>query len=189
MLEEPKPCPGAAFEFAQSGDETTLATSQLTMTLSARQGSLSFNTPQGEVLLRENSSLPRTYDQATGQPQGLYQVTDRFSPDAVEAFYGLGQHQSGLFNYRGSTVELGQNNTDVAIPLLVSSKGYAILWNTAAFTYVDNRFPLELSFASAASDAVDYYVLYGPEMDQIIREYRVMTGHVPLFPQWGYGLF
>ena len=109
--------------------------------------------------------------------------------DAVEAFYGLGQHQSGLFNYRGSTVELGQNNTDVAIPLLVSSKGYAVMWNTASFTYVDNRFPLELSFASMASDAVDYYVLYGPEMDQIIHEYRSMTGHAPLFPQWAYGLF
>ena len=94
-----------------------------------------------------------------------------------------------MFNYRGSTVELGQNNTDVAIPLLVSSKGYAVMWNTASFTYVDNRFPLELSFASMASDAVDYYVLYGPEMDQIIHEYRSMTGHAPLFPQWAYGLF
>lgn len=28
-----------------------------------------------------------------------------------------------MFNYRGATVELGQNNTDVAIPLLISSKG------------------------------------------------------------------
>jgi hypothetical protein len=56
---------------------------------------------------------------------------------------GLGQHQSGMFNYRGATVELGQDNTDVAIPLLVSSKGYALMWNTAALTYVDNRFPLD----------------------------------------------
>ena len=71
-----------------------------------------------------------------------------------------------MFNYRGSTVELGQNNTDVAIPLLVSSKGYAILWNTASFSYVDNRFPLELNLESMAAPQIDYYVLYGPEMDQ-----------------------
>ena len=51
-----------------------------------------------------------------------------------------------MFNYRGSTVELGQNNTDVAIPLLVSSKGYALMWNTASLTDVDNRFPLEFKF-------------------------------------------
>ena len=57
--------------------------------------------------------------------ESTFHVADRFRPDATEGFYGLGQHQSGMFNYRGSTVELGQNNTDVAIPLLVSSKGYA----------------------------------------------------------------
>ena len=189
MLDPAIACPGAAFDFKESGDETGISTSRLTVVLSAEQGSLRFTTAKGETLLRENGGLPRTYNDAPTSAHGLYQVTDRFSPDALEAFYGLGQHQSGQFNYRGSTVELGQNNTDVAIPLLVSSKGYAILWNTASFTYVDNRFPLELSFASMASDAVDYYVLYGPEMDQIVHAYRTMTGHAPLLPQWAYGLF
>jgi alpha-D-xyloside xylohydrolase len=189
MLETGAVCPGAAFQFRQSGNETTLGTARLTITLSDRDGNLQFKTAQGETLLREDANLPRTYDQGPAPTRGLYQVTDRFSPDPVEAFYGLGQHQSGVLNYRGSTVELGQNNTDVAIPLLVSCKGYAILWNTASFTYVDNRFPLELSFASMAADGVDYYVLYGPEMDRILHEYRSMTGHTPLFPQWAYGLF
>ena len=75
-------------------------------------------------------------------------MEDRFAPDATEAFYGLGQHQNGIFNYRGATVELGQNNTDVAIPQVISSKGYGLMWNTASLTYVDNRFPLELNFRS-----------------------------------------
>jgi len=44
-----------------------------------------------------------------------YRVTDRFSPSITDAPYGLGQYQSGMFNYRGATVELGQNNTDVAL--------------------------------------------------------------------------
>ena len=189
MLDPAASCPGAAFQFTRFGDLTTLTTARLAIVLSAQQGSLSFKTLQGETLLRENPSLPRTYDAAPGQPAGTYQLEDRFSPDATEAIYGLGQHQSGVFNYRGSTVELGQDNTDVAIPLLVSSKGYGILWNTASFSYVDNRFPLDLKFSSAAADGVDYYVLYGPEMDRIIHAYRSMTGHAPLFPQWAYGLF
>jgi alpha-D-xyloside xylohydrolase len=54
---------------------------------------------------------------------------------------------------------------------------------------MDNRFPLELSFESMAADQVDYYVLYGPEMDKIIHQYRSMTGHTPLLPRWAYGLF
>jgi alpha-D-xyloside xylohydrolase len=187
MLDQAESCPGAAFQFSQSGGQTTLTTARLTVSLSAREGSLSFKTRQGETLVQEKGNLARTYLPAAAG--SLYHIEDRFSPDATEALYGLGQHQSGLFNYRGSTLELGQNNTDVAIPLLVSSKGYGILWNTASFSYVDNRFPLDLNFESMAADQVDYYVLYGPQMDQILHEYRTMTGHAPLFPQWGYGLF
>jgi len=187
MLAKAQSCPGAAFQFSQSDGQTTLTTARLTVSLSARQGSLTFKTLQGETLVREYPNLARTY--LPTNTKGLYHIEDRFSPDATEAIYGLGQHQSGLFNYRGSTVELGQNNTDVAIPLLLSSKGYGIFWNTASFSYVDNRFPLDLNFESMASDQVDYYVLYGPRMDSIIHQYRSMTGHVPLFPQWAYGFF
>jgi alpha-D-xyloside xylohydrolase len=180
-------CPGGSFQFSQTGDLTTLTTARLTVSLSAKRGQLSYKTADGTVILGQHREITRTYEPAG--TSGLYRVEERFSPDAVEAVYGLGQHQSGMFNYRGSTVELGQNNTDVAIPLLLSSKGWGILWNTASFTYVDNRFPVDLSFQSMATDQIDYYVLYGPSMDAIIHEYRSMTGHVPLFPEWGYGLF
>ncbi len=180
-------CPGAPFQFSQSGNQAVLTTARLTVSLSAEQGSLTFKTLQGERLVQEYPNLARTY--LPSEAKGLYHIEDRYLPDATEAIYGLGQHQSGLFNYRGSTVELGQNNTDIAIPLLVSSKGYAIFWNSAAFSYVDNRFPLNLNFESMAADHVDYYVIYGPAMDRIIHEYRAMTGHVPLFPEWAYGFF
>jgi alpha-D-xyloside xylohydrolase len=187
MLDKSQSCPGAAFQFSQANGVATLTTARLTVSLSAQKGTLSFDTLGGEMLVREYPNLPRTY-LPSGVP-ALYHIEDRFLPDATEAVYGLGQHQGGLFNYRGSTVELGQNNTDVAIPLLLSSKGYGILWNTASLSYVDNRFPLNINFESLAGDQVDYYVIYGPEMDPIIHQYRTMTGHTPLLPQWAYGLF
>jgi alpha-D-xyloside xylohydrolase len=183
ILDKSVACPGESFQFSQSGDATSLTTARLSVLLSAAKGQLSFKTADGAVLLGQHRNLPRTYDPVGGT--GLYHVEERFSPDALEAIYGLGQHQSGVFNYRGSTVELGQNNTDVAIPLLLSSKGWGILWNTASFTWVDNRFPVDLSFESMATDQIDYYVLYGLSMDSIIHEYRSMTGHVHLFPEWG----
>jgi alpha-D-xyloside xylohydrolase len=189
MLDPAVACPGAAFQFSQDGDKATLTTARVAVSLSLKRGILVFGVPKGESFLRETFSMPRTFEPAAGQPGSLYRVEERFSADASEAIYGLGQHQSGMFNYRGSTVELGQNNTDVAIPLLVSSRGYAIFWNTASFSYMDNRFPLDLTFESMAADAVDYYVIYGPEMDRVIHQYRSMTGHAPLLPQWAYGLF
>ncbi|HEY1650087.1 MAG TPA: TIM-barrel domain-containing protein [Terracidiphilus sp.] len=187
MLASAQSCPGASFQFAETGDQAALTTASLTISLNLRTGSLTFKTLSGDTLAHEISNLPRTY--LPSDADGRFQVEDRFGPDATEAMYGLGQHQSGLFNYRGSTVELGQNNTDIAIPLLVSSKGYAILWNTASFSYVDNRFPLELNFESMAAPQIDYYLLYGPQMDRLMHEYRAMTGHVPLFPEWAYGFW
>ena len=187
MLAKSDACPGAPFQFSQANGVSTLTTSRLAVSLSDRDGNLTFKNVDGETLMRERGNLPRTW--LPSQAAGLYHIEDRFSPDAAEALYGLGQHQSGMFNYRGSIVELGQNNTDIAIPLLVSSKGYAILWNTASFSYVDNRFPLELNLESMAAPQIDYYVLYGPQMDAILHQYRSMTGHAPLFPKWAYGLF
>lgn len=189
MLDSAQACPGAPFEYAQDATSATIKTAKLEVILGLERGNLSFLSTKGEALLRERDSVPRTYDSAQVNGESTYQIEDRFSPQPVEAFYGLGQHQSGIFNYRGSTVELGQNNTDVAIPLLVSNKGYALMWNTAAFTYVDNRFPSELSFSSLAGKSIDYYFIYGPEMDTIIHSYRSMTGHTPLLPKWAYGFF
>ena len=189
MLDRQQSCPGAPFQFAASAGEATLTTEKLQVDFSLTRGNLTYGDADGKVLLREGNAVPRTYEPVQWNGQSVYRVTDRFSPDATEALYGLGQHQNGMFNYRGATVELGQNNTDVAIPLLLSTKGYAVMWNTAALTYVDNRFPLELKFSSIAGNSIDYYFLFGPEFDTLIHEYRTMTGHTPLLPKWAYGYF
>ena len=189
MLDAHEACPGAVFTYAQDGKAAHLKTATLDVAFGLERGNLSFHSIAGETLLLEGDRIPRTYEPVTRNGEQAYRVTDRFTPTAMEGIYGLGQHQNGMFNYRGATVELGQNNTDVAIPFLMSSKGYALMWNTAAMTYVDNRFPLELTFSSIAGRSVDYYFLYGPEMDTVIHEYRSMTGHAPMLPKWAYGFF
>jgi alpha-D-xyloside xylohydrolase len=180
-------CPGAHFDFTQDARRATLKTAALTVSLALDHGNLTFATAAGKSFLREAGNVPRTYTPETLNGQQTYGIVDRFSPDAAEAIYGLGQHQSGLFNYRGSTVELGQNNTDIAIPMLVSTNGYGLMWNTASLTTMDNRFPLELKFSTLAGEGVDYFVLYGPEFDAILHDYRNLTGHVPMLPRWSYG--
>jgi alpha-D-xyloside xylohydrolase len=189
MLDPAQSCPGAGFIFAEDAKAVSIKTAQVEVIFDRGRGSLSFGIVSGESLLKEGSSMPRSYQPVQLNGDHTYRVTDRFSPSITEALYGLGQHQSGLFNYRGATVELAQNNTDVAIPLLISSKGYGLMWNTAALTFFDNRFPLEVKLSSIAGKSIDYYFLYGPEMDTILHEYRIMTGHTPLLPKWAYGFF
>jgi len=187
MLNSATTCPGVKFQFARDADGVSITTTQLRIKFLSATGNLVYSTIDGKDLLRERPAIPRTYEST--ELNGVKNTTteDRFMLDITEGIYGLGQHQGGMFNYRGATLELGQNNTDVAIPFMISSKGYGVLWNTASLTYVDNRYPAALSFRSLSANAIDYYFMYGPEPDNLVREYRRMTGHTPLFPKWAYG--
>lgn len=182
-----KPCEASAFDFTQNEKEATLTTSAIKLSISMKNGLLFYRNQKGEMLLMESPKRPRTYTPQTVNGENVLQVKERFFIGATEGFYGLGQHQSGVFNYRGNVVELAQANTDVALPLMVSTNGYGFLWNTASHSWFDNRFPTEMTFTTEAADAIDYYFIYGPEMDQIVHTYREMTGHAPLFGKWAYG--
>ena len=46
----------------------------------------------------------------------------------------LGQHQEGFFDLRGIPVQLLQANSNIAIPFLISTNGYGLLWNNPALT-------------------------------------------------------
>ena len=46
-----------------------------------------------------------------------------------------------------------------------------------------------MKLTADAASAIDYYFLYGPEMDSLIHQYRELTGHAPLFGKWAYGFF
>jgi alpha-D-xyloside xylohydrolase len=187
-------CTGAPFQFSRNEKSATLKTAKITVSLNLEHGpslgQIDFFTSDGKRLIGESGyavSVPRSYAPVTLNGERTFHVVQRFIPSPTEAIYGLGQHQDGMFNYRGGTVELGQNNTDIAVPFLVSTNGYGILWNTAAFTYVDNRFANVLNFDSMAGDGVDYFLIYGPEMDDLIHQYRNLTGHVPMLPRWAFG--
>ncbi len=52
-----------------------------------------------------------------------------FNTPADESLFGLGQFQDGYVNLRGLQRRLTQVNTQISIPMLLSSKGYGLLWN------------------------------------------------------------
>ena len=52
-----------------------------------------------------------------------------FLSPADECLYGLGQFQDGYSNVRGLSRRLTQVNTQISLPMLLSSKGYGVLWN------------------------------------------------------------
>ena len=57
-----------------------------------------------------------------------------FDSPKDECLFGLGQFQDGFSNVRGLSRRLTQVNTQISLPMLISSKGYGILWNNYGLT-------------------------------------------------------
>ena len=57
------------------------------------------------------------------------EATLAFVSPKDEYLFGLGQFQDGYSNVRGLSRRLTQVNTQISLPMLLSSKGYGILWN------------------------------------------------------------
>jgi alpha-D-xyloside xylohydrolase len=92
-----------------------------------------------------------------------------------EALYGLGQQEEGCLNLRGTTVFLHQANKKIAIPCLISSLGYGILVDTySPMIFNDTNFGSYLY--TEADYEMDFYFIYGSNMDGVIRGYRYLTG-------------
>ena len=80
---------------------------------------------------------------------------------ADEYLFGLGQFQDGFVNVRGLSRRLTQVNTQISIPMYLSSKGYGVLWNNYGmmdFNPCDHSVrlqPVLNDHASGASEVVN----------------------------------
>ena len=62
------------------------------------------------------------------------EATMAFATAKDECLFGLGQFQDGYSNVRGLSRRLTQVNTQISLPMLISSKGYGVLWNNYGLT-------------------------------------------------------
>ncbi len=99
-------------------------------------GSIKFLDGKGKLLLAEYPHNARSLTPIKFKEQDTFLIQQKYTLDTNEAFYGLGQHQQGTMNYQGSVVHLEQQNMHVAIPVMLSNKGYGIFWDNPAITDV-----------------------------------------------------
>ena len=116
-------------------EKITLKTKLITVYADLNTGALSFFDSKGKPIIHEKR-MGRNFEQAVYEGTRSYKVFQTFETTDDDAWYGLGQHQDGLFNYKGYQVTLYQNNTEVAVPFLLSKKNYGILWDNYSLTRV-----------------------------------------------------
>jgi alpha-D-xyloside xylohydrolase len=142
------PQTGVQFPFTvtPSPGVVEISTSSIKAHVNLLDGQITFSDSSGKVLLQElagggKSFVPIEVENRTG-----YSFRQVFESPEEEAFFGLGQHQSDEWNYKGKNEVLYQYNTKVSIPFVVSNKNYGILWDNYSLTkFGDIRDYAELS--------------------------------------------
>ena len=179
----------AAWTEQMSNEEITLTTAALNIAVNRNTGAIKYSDAKGRPILHDDS---KTMTLVTVNGERTYRAEDYMTLGgygSAEALYGLGQHQAGVWNYRGESVDLSQDNTSIAVPLMVSSAGYGLFWNNPSRSRFNNRFEHALYVSSEVADSIDYYFLYGPELDKVVAAYRELTGSAPMFGKWAYGFW
>lgn len=175
-----------------SGAAVILATSKVQVKIDKASGSIHFFDLNSKPILEETANGTWLSTVTTGSAKDTIEAGQKFNLPPDESIYGLGQHPSeSTLDYTGSSVQLLQENTRVAVPVLLSSKGYALFWDNPAVTNVDigKADAHAVQWLSEAGDGVDYYFFAGPRPDQAIAEYRWLTGKAPLLPLWAWGFW
>ena len=179
--------PAIKFTMQSNDDDVTLTTTQLKIVVNRKDGAITYRDSEDKQLVQEAT---RKLTPVNVNGEDTYHAESFVNIyGSREALYGLGQHQAGVWNYRGESVDISQDNSNISVPFLVSSNGYGIYWNNNSRSRFNNRFANYLYISSEVADVIDYYFLYGPELDKVIAAYRELTGPAPLFGKWAYGFW
>jgi len=153
-----------------------------------------YSTSDGRLLTQEfyplHGSPARVMTPVSRGSGGLFQVKWSLAAQPGERFYGLGQHQHGLLNQRGAVIDLDHINTEVSVPLLLSSRGYAVLWSVPSRGRIELATNNRTRFVAKATRQVDVLVIGAAKSGDVfslLQRNAEATGHSPMWPEWASG--
>lgn len=196
--------------------EICLYTRKLRLCISRSDCSIRYFNADGELMLAEREREPRELEEfasyriaenaqvlvedvvtADGTKKVIRDVAKEFDKDLYhtrlhlnfkekECLYGLGQAEEGVLNLRGTVQYLHQANRKIAIPFLISTEKYGLLFATGSPSiFRDDQYGSY--FYTEADSEMDYYFCAGGDMDHLISCYRYLTGKAAMLPRWAYG--
>ncbi len=181
----------------------------------AKNGAISFLSTDGGAYLREDEKRPCvleekpvmihhfredakvTYTQSTDgvrassedfeirEDRKAYTCKLSFTFDDSEGLYGLGSYEDGFGNLRGKSREMYQHNLRAVVPVLVSTKGWGVLFDLGCLMAFHDDAHGSYLWADCA-DELDYYFLSGG-FENVYRQYAALTGTAPLMPRYAFG--
>ncbi len=114
-----------------------------------------------------------------------------FSLKDDERFYGGGSTSRKNIQHRGEALRMWATyqKTEIPMPFLMSSAGWGVFNNTTSKNYFDiGRFQKDKMFVYNTDGTVDFYLMLGKSMNEVINAYTTITGRPYVLPKWAYGL-
>ncbi len=180
-------------------------------------GALTFLDANGQILLREPHRRPcameempiilNSYDETSTIKEGHsvdgarawaapsrswqdrtgYECKQHFVFDDDESLYGLGSHEEGFGNLRGHSQLLYQHNMKAVVPVLVSTKGWGMLFDMGCMMAFRDDEQGSYLWADL-TDELDWYFFYGDgSYAAAMAQYRLLTGEAPMLPKYALG--
>lgn len=136
----------------------------------------------------------KTVDGERNFIQNLKKVEDRvayrgqfhFCFQPKEGIYGFGQAEEGIYNLRHHNQYFYQHNMRIPMPMFFSTQGYGVFFDCCSLmTFEDNANESYLFMDTI--EQMEYYVIMGPTLDEVIDGFRFLTGKAAMLPHWAFG--
>ncbi|MDN3678106.1 glycoside hydrolase family 31 protein [Flavobacterium paronense] len=175
--------------FAKTENSLKLLTKGITVVINKSPFKITYSN-LGKVLLSEKSGYTKVNDSTQ---------TLSFNLDNSEALYGGGARALGM-NRRGNRLQLYNRAhygyetkaelMNFCIPLVLSSKLYAVHFDNSAIGYLDldSKKDNTLTYETI-SGRKTYQVIVGDTWTELVSNYTDLTGKQPLLPRWALGNF
>jgi len=114
-----------------------------------------------------------------------------FEQKACEHFFGFGDVWNGTLSQKGKSIRMwvktGTPDECCYVPFFISTAGYGVFVDD----YSGGVFDMGEAVPSAWSldfpvNTLTLYILPGPEPQEILKKYIMLTGRPPLPPRWSY---
>lgn len=122
------------YKLKETDATATITLKKMMVVVDKATGTPKFYSIDGKEQKVVLSELSHSLDASTLHDEPTHIASLTLDSPEDEFLYGLGQFQDGYLNVRGLSRRLTQVNTQISIPMILSNRGYALLWNNYGMT-------------------------------------------------------
>jgi len=196
--------------FEVKDEEVNIITEETENLITVKSGNLSVNIDKdnfGMEFFNKDKYLTKSANRSSAYLKGTNEkfldeegietyMRDQLSLSVGETVYGLGERFTP-FVRNGQSIDVwnedGGTSTEQSyknIPFYLTSKGYGVFVNhpeKVSFE-VGSELVTKVQF-SVPGEVLDYYIIAGDDMKDVIKNYTSLTGKPALPPSWTFGLW